>query len=210
MENNKVKQTIQRIGGYLHKVTSVVDGTGKVVHTVVAPFMVELKPKDILQIIVGATILAIPVGLTEETWILAKELRFRNVLALGVLSVFFIALFVYFNFYRFNLKGYVSQYIKRVIAIEADVIKGENKNIYLNGQMIHEPYVQHSRDEIVKKLDNFGPITVPEDALFVMGDNRDESFDSRFFGVVSLDKVEGKAICVQWSKKSDRNGSRIH
>ena len=100
--------------------------------------------------------------------------------------------------------------IKRVIAIETDVIKGANKNIYLNGRMIHEPYVQHTRDEIVKKMDNFGPLTVPEDALFVMGDNRDESFDSRFFGVVSLDKVEGKAVCVQWSKKSDRNGSRIH
>jgi len=100
--------------------------------------------------------------------------------------------------------------IKRVIAIGTDVIKGENKNIYLNGQMIHEPYVQHTRDETVKELDNFGPVTVPEDALFVMGDNRDESFDSRFFGVVSLDKVEGKAVCVQWSKKSDRNGSRIH
>ncbi|UCE83150.1 MAG: signal peptidase I [Deltaproteobacteria bacterium] len=100
--------------------------------------------------------------------------------------------------------------IKRVIAIGTDVIKGENKNIYLNGQMIHEPYVQHTRDETVTELDNFGPVTVPEDALFVMGDNRDESFDSRFFGVVSLDKVEGKAICVQWSKKSNRNGSRIH
>ena len=117
MEENKVKHTIQRIGGYLHKVTSVVDGTGKVVHTVVSPFMVELRPKDILQIIIGATILAIPVGLTEETWILAKELPLRNVFALGLISFFFIALFVYFNFYRFNLKGYIGQYIKRVIAI---------------------------------------------------------------------------------------------
>lgn len=118
MENNqnKTKYTIKRIGGYLHKIVTVVDSTGKVVQTITSPFMVELKPKDILQIIVGATILAIPVGLTEETWILAQELKIKSVIMLGVISLFFIALFVYFNFYRFNLKGYVMQYIKRVIA----------------------------------------------------------------------------------------------
>jgi len=110
------QSTIKRIGGYLHRVIPIVDNTGKVVQHVIAPFMVELKPKDILQIIVGATLFAIPVGLTEETWILAQELKMQKILLLGFLSVFFIALFVYFNYYRFNLKGYLSQYIKRVIA----------------------------------------------------------------------------------------------
>ena len=119
MENNQTKQkyTIKRIGGHLHKIIPVMDSTGKVIHTAISPFMVELKPKDILQIIVGATILAIPVGLTEETWLLAEQLKMRNVLWLGFISLFFISLFVYFNFYRYNLKGYVAQYIKRVIAI---------------------------------------------------------------------------------------------
>lgn len=112
----KVKYTIKRIGGYLHKIIPIVDNTGKVIHTAVAPFMVELKPKDILQIIVGSTILAIPVGLTEETWILAQQLKMMNVLLLGFISILFIALFVYFNFYRFNLKSYRIEYIKRVIA----------------------------------------------------------------------------------------------
>ena len=118
MENNqkKTNYTIKRIGGYLHKVITIADSTGKAVQTVVSPFMVELKPKDILQIIVGATILAIPVGLTEETWVLAQELKLKSVILLGAISLFFIALFVYFNFYRFNLKGYVTQYIKRVVA----------------------------------------------------------------------------------------------
>jgi uncharacterized membrane protein len=118
MENNqsKTKYTIKRIGGYLHKIITVVDNTGKVVQTIASPFMVELKPKDILQIMVGATILAIPVGLTEETWILAQELKIKSVIFLGAISLLFIALFVYFNFYRFNIKGYVTQYIKRVIA----------------------------------------------------------------------------------------------
>ena len=118
MENNRseTKFVIKRIGGYLHKVVTVMDSTGKVLHTVVSPFMVEFKPRDMLQIIVGATILAIPVGLTEETWILAQQLQMKNVLWLGLISIFFIALFVYFNFYRFNLKGNSIQYIKRVVA----------------------------------------------------------------------------------------------
>jgi uncharacterized membrane protein len=116
-KNNKSKFTVKRIGGYLHKVIPIMDNTGKVINTVIAPFMVELKPRDIMQIIVGATVLAIPVGLTEETWILAGQLKIENVMSLGVLSVFFIALFVYFNFYRYYLKGHLFQYIKRVIAI---------------------------------------------------------------------------------------------
>jgi uncharacterized membrane protein len=78
--------------------------------------MFELRPRDVLQIIVGATVLAIPVGLTEETWILAKEINVINVTLLGIISVFFVALFVYYNFYRFYLKGHAAEYIKRVIA----------------------------------------------------------------------------------------------
>lgn len=117
MTNGKSNNgTIKRIGGYLHKIVEIKDVSGKIINTIVSPFMVELKPKDVLQIIVGATILALPVGLTEETWILAQELSFRNVMLLGVLSILFIALFVYFNFYRFNLKKYFFQYLKRVVA----------------------------------------------------------------------------------------------
>jgi uncharacterized membrane protein len=112
--NSKYK--IKRIGGYLHKITPIADSSGKVVNTIIAPFMVELKPRDILQIIVGATILAIPVGLTEETWILASELKMENVLLLGFISILFIALFVYFNFYRFNLKKHLGEYLKRTTA----------------------------------------------------------------------------------------------
>jgi len=115
-DDKKCESKIRRIGGYLHRIVEVRDGSGNIINTLISPFMVELRPKDILQIIVGATILAIPVGLTEETWILAEQLHIRNVILLGVLSILFIASFVYFNFYRFNLKGYSMQYVKRVIA----------------------------------------------------------------------------------------------
>jgi uncharacterized membrane protein len=113
----KSKQTIKRIGGYLHRLSPVLDSTGKVVHYVTTPLMVELKPRDIMQIVVGASILAIPVGFTEETWNLGERLPLTNILALAIISLVFIALFVYFNFYRFQLKNYVFEYIKRVIAI---------------------------------------------------------------------------------------------
>jgi uncharacterized membrane protein len=115
--DHKGKQTIKRIGGYLHRLSPVLDSTGKVVSYVTTPLMVELKPRDIMQIIVGASILAIPVGFTEETWNLGERLPLNNVLALGIISLVFIALFVYFNFYRFQLKGFVFEYVKRIVAI---------------------------------------------------------------------------------------------
>ena len=114
-ENKQIKSTVKRIGGYLHKIVEIKDSSGKIIQTVISPFMVELRPKDVLQIIVGATILAIPVGLTEETWILAQQLKISSVALLGALSIIFIAMFVYFNFYRFNIKGYFWQYVKRVV-----------------------------------------------------------------------------------------------
>ena len=118
-KQQKTRQTIKRIGGYLHRLSPVLDSTGKVVSYVTTPLMVELKPRDIMQIIVGASILAIPVGFTEETWNLGERLPFNNILALAIISLVFIALFVYFNFYRFQLKRYVFEYIKRVVAIYA-------------------------------------------------------------------------------------------
>ncbi|MFC1704042.1 DUF2391 family protein [Candidatus Omnitrophota bacterium] len=116
MEN---KPIIKRIGGYLYKMIPTVDSAGKVIQHTITPFMVELKPRDILQIIVGATILAIPVGLTEETWILGRELPMRNILLLSAVSILFLSTFIYFNFYRFYLKEHMFEYVKRVIATYA-------------------------------------------------------------------------------------------
>jgi len=110
------KTFTQRIGGYLHKITPITDASGKLLHYVSKPLMVELKPRDIMQIIIGSTILALPVAYTEEAWDLGAELPMLNVGLLSFISVVFVALFVYFNFYRFNIKGNVFNYIKRVIA----------------------------------------------------------------------------------------------
>ncbi len=115
--NDAGVETIRRIGGYLHRVIPIVDETGKVVQHVLKPFMVEFRPRDLMQVVVGASLLAVPVAFTEETWKLGEELAMGNVLLLSSLSVLFIAFFVYFNFYRFHLRGHVLEYVKRICSI---------------------------------------------------------------------------------------------
>jgi uncharacterized membrane protein len=113
----KPQPTIKRIGGYLHRVVPIFDSAGKAIHYVTTPIMVEFRPRDLLQVIVGASILAVPVAFTEETWRLGEKLPLLNVLGLTSLSLIFIGLFVYFNFYRRMLKEHIWEYIKRVLAI---------------------------------------------------------------------------------------------
>ena len=109
--------TVERIGGYLHKVIPVLDGAGKVISYAVKPVMWELRPRDLMQIIVGASVLAVPVAFTEETWVLGERLPLANVFAFAVVSVAFISLFVYYNFYRNAMKGHMPEYVKRVLAV---------------------------------------------------------------------------------------------
>jgi signal peptidase I len=79
-------------------------------------------------------------------------------------------------------------FIKRVVATEGDKIESKNKVIYINGNRINEPYAQHTDNTMlphgIGSRDNFGPVTVPENKFFVMGDNRDQSHDSRFWGLL--------------------------
>ncbi len=111
------KMSIRRIGGYLHRVIPITDGTGKVLSHFLKPVMVEFRPRDLMQVIVGAAVLAVPVAFTEETWLLGEELPFPNVLMLSGLSVIFIGLFVYLNFYRYMFKENIIEYAKRVFSI---------------------------------------------------------------------------------------------
>jgi signal peptidase I len=104
-------------------------------------------------------------------------------------------------------------FVKRVIGLPGDTVEVRNKDLYINGTVMDEPYKIHvdsttySSDswtpEELKIRDNYGPVTVPPDSYFVMGDNRDNSNDSRYWGFVSWDEIIGMPLFVYWSYESD-------
>jgi len=104
-------------------------------------------------------------------------------------------------------------FIKRLVGLPGDVIEIRNKNILLNGlpwSDTHGVYVDSLIiPGAVQPRDNFGPVRVPEGSLFVMGDNRDESYDSRFWGFVPMKDVLGKALIIYWSWNQENSGIRL-
>jgi signal peptidase I len=98
-------------------------------------------------------------------------------------------------------------FIKRVIATGGDTVEERNKVVYVDGVRLSEPYAHHYDNGLRPggndPRDNFGPITVPRNKIFVMGDNRDQSYDSRYWGFVDLKEVLGEAFIIYWSWDPD-------
>jgi signal peptidase I len=112
-------------------------------------------------------------------------------------------------------------FVKRVIAIPGDRIRIERKQLYLNGKAVQEPYKIHKTDYIDAYRDNFpstpntfiyegarrmleqhvekDDVVVPPEHYFMMGDNRDNSLDSRYWGFVHRDNIIGKPVIIYWS-----------
>jgi signal peptidase I len=95
-------------------------------------------------------------------------------------------------------------FVKRVIGVDGDKIEIKNKKIFINDKPYNDTFGLYSDNVIypaaLEPRDNFGPVTVPKNSLFVMGDNRDQSMDSRYWGFVDLKDVEGKVFMIYWSR----------
>lgn len=100
-------------------------------------------------------------------------------------------------------KDETKDFVKRVIGLPGEVVEIRNKQVYINQQPLEENYTIYD-DPVVyspetQPRDNFGPVTVPQESYFVMGDNRDRSLDSRYWGFVKFNKIKGKAFLIYWS-----------
>jgi len=146
------------------------------------------------HLLVSKFIYGIKNPLTGDTWIKVKNPERGDVVVFR---------------YPLNPK---QDFIKRVIGVAGDRVKEVNKKLYVNDKLVNIPQAVHLDPNILPASesvrDNFGPITVPPDSIFVMGDNRDNSYDSRFWKFVRLKNIKGKAFILYWSWDSDNFGVR--
>ncbi|MFH2070290.1 MAG: signal peptidase I [Elusimicrobiota bacterium] len=119
-------------------------------------------------------------------------------------------------------KGVKKDFIKRAVGLPGDTVEIKNKKLYVNGVPVDEPYTSFETEYLLPNIkyfksageyrkswengvfvnlpvrDNFGPVTVPQGCYFVLGDNRDKSFDSRFWGPLEDKYVKGQALVIYW------------
>ncbi|MDE2321999.1 MAG: signal peptidase I [candidate division NC10 bacterium] len=98
-------------------------------------------------------------------------------------------------------------FIKRVIALPGEKVEIRAKQVYINDKPLTEPYAIHLDPATIENpgspRDSFGPVVVAPGHLFMMGDNRDYSMDSRFWGFLDMKKIRGKAFMIYWSWDSE-------
>jgi signal peptidase I len=110
-----------------------------------------------------------------------------------------------------NAKDMSADYVKRVVAVAGELVEIRNKQLLVNGvprEMPSAYFAQRAHVQSTGPRDNFGPVRVPPGQVFVLGDNRDQSIDSRYWGFVDVNDVEGKALLVYWSVDSDDGSVR--
>ncbi len=107
-------------------------------------------------------------------------------------------------------------FIKRVIGLPGETVEIKGKTVFVDGKALEEPYARFIETPLrpddpeyglrgESNRGTWGPETVPADKLFVLGDNRDNSRDSRFWGYLPIDQVKGRALLVYWSYEASRD-----
>ena len=103
-------------------------------------------------------------------------------------------------------------FIKRVIGIPGDLLEVRQQKVFINEKLINEKFALHTdmpqKTRLVPR-DDFGPIVVPPGHLFTMGDNRENSQDSRFWGFLEINKIKGKALVIYWSWNAENSWVRF-
>ena len=91
-------------------------------------------------------------------------------------------------------------FIKRVIGLPGETLEVKDRQVYINGETLEEVgYVNHLKRPFHSPLDKYGPIEIPENSYFMMGDNRENSSDSRVWGTLPFELIKGKAFMIYWS-----------
>src|SRR5205823_4989330 len=89
--------------------------------------------------------------------------------------------------------------VKRVIGLSGETLEVRHRNVYIDGRRLEEPYAIHVDPGEIDRRDNFGPVMIPPDHFFLMGDNRDNSNDSRYWGFAPRENIIGTPLFVYWS-----------
>jgi signal peptidase I len=110
--------------------------------------------------------------------------------------------------------NHAMDFVKRVIGLPGDTVEVKEKNVYINGKPFKISSEKHTDPFILTQgqgavRDNFGPVKVEQGTCFVMGDNRDQSYDSRFWGFVPIQNIKGKAFIIYFSWDSARHWIRF-
>lgn len=106
-------------------------------------------------------------------------------------------------------KDKTRDFIKRAVGLSGETLQINEQEVYVNESPLKESYAYHQEElsiaNYISPRDNFGPIDIPSDSVFVMGDNRESSMDSRYWGPLKKDLIKGEAFVIYWSIKPYQN-----